>query len=70
MIKETRVENGMVRGVASADPRVISYKGIPLLHAGRPSEMEGTSEGCRLAGSPGLRPVRADQHTVQAGNGS
>lgn len=30
MIKETRVENGMVRGVASADPRVISYKGIPF----------------------------------------
>jgi len=30
MIKETRVENGLVRGVAAADPRVISYKGIPF----------------------------------------
>lgn len=30
MIKETRVENGWVRGVAAADPRVISYKGIPF----------------------------------------
>ena len=30
MIKETRVENGVVRGVAAADPRIISYKGIPF----------------------------------------
>lgn len=30
LIKETRVENGWVRGVAAADPRVISYKGIPF----------------------------------------
>ena len=30
MIKETRVENGLVRGVPGADPRVISYKGIPF----------------------------------------
>lgn len=30
MIKETRVENGAVRGVAAADPRIISYKGIPF----------------------------------------
>jgi len=32
MIKETRVENGIVRGVAAADPRIISYKGIHLPH--------------------------------------
>jgi len=30
MIKETRVENGLVRGVSGADPRVISFKGIPF----------------------------------------
>ncbi len=30
MIKETRVENGRVHGVPGADPRVISYKGIPF----------------------------------------
>lgn len=30
MIKETRVENGVVRGVSAADPRIISYKGIPF----------------------------------------
>ncbi len=30
MIKETRVENGIVRGVSAADPRIISYKGIPF----------------------------------------
>ena len=29
MLRETRVENGFVRGVASADPRVTVYKGIP-----------------------------------------
>ena len=30
MIKETQIENGRVRGVAGADPRIISYKGIPF----------------------------------------
>ena len=29
MIKETRVENGRLRGIRAADPRIISYKGIP-----------------------------------------
>ncbi|MBQ8994303.1 MAG: carboxylesterase family protein [Oscillospiraceae bacterium] len=30
MIKETRVENGWLRGIECADARVISYKGIPF----------------------------------------
>ncbi len=30
MIKMTRTENGLVRGVAAADPRIIAYKGIPF----------------------------------------
>ena len=30
MIKETRVENGIVKGISAADPRIISYKGIPF----------------------------------------
>ena len=29
MLREVKVENGIVRGVASADPRVTSFKGIP-----------------------------------------
>ena len=29
MIREVKVENGIVRGVASADPRVTAFKGIP-----------------------------------------
>ncbi|MCF0242053.1 MAG: carboxylesterase family protein [Treponema sp.] len=29
MIKETKIAQGKVRGIAAADPRVISYKGIP-----------------------------------------
>lgn len=29
MIKMTKIKNGYVRGIAAADPRVISYKGIP-----------------------------------------
>ena len=30
MIKETRVENGKLRGIQCADPRVIAYKGVPF----------------------------------------
>ncbi len=30
MIKETRVENGLLRGIAAADPRIITYKGVPF----------------------------------------
>ncbi len=30
MIKETYTENGAVRGIAAADPRIISYKGVPF----------------------------------------
>lgn len=33
MIKETRVETGRVRGINAADPRIISYKGIPYAAA-------------------------------------
>ncbi len=29
MLREVKVENGIVRGVASADPRVTAFKGIP-----------------------------------------
>ena len=29
MLREVKVENGLVRGVASADPRVTAFKGIP-----------------------------------------
>ena len=29
MLREVKVENGIVRGVASADPRVTTFKGIP-----------------------------------------
>ena len=30
MIREVKVENGIVRGVASADPRVTAFKGVPF----------------------------------------
>lgn len=30
MIKETKVENGMLRGVPGADPRVYVYRGVPF----------------------------------------
>lgn len=30
MIKITRTENGLVRGTSAADPRIITYKGIPF----------------------------------------
>ena len=29
MIKQTRVENGMLRGIPGADPRVYVYRGVP-----------------------------------------
>ena len=30
MIKETRVENGLLRGIPGADPRVMVYRGVPF----------------------------------------
>ena len=58
MIKETHVENGWVRGVAGADPHVISFKGIPFAappvgklrwHAPMPAEdWEGVLDCCRF----------------------
>lgn len=30
MLRETRVENGIVRGIPAADPRVTAFKGIPF----------------------------------------
>jgi carboxylesterase type B len=29
MLREVRVENGLVRGLPAADPRITAYKGIP-----------------------------------------
>jgi para-nitrobenzyl esterase len=30
MLREVRVENGVVRGIPSADPRITAFKGIPF----------------------------------------
>ncbi|MGB4140173.1 MAG: carboxylesterase family protein, partial [Limnochordia bacterium] len=30
MLREVRVENGVVRGLPAADPRITSFKGIPF----------------------------------------
>ena len=30
MLKVVKTENGLVRGIPAADPRVISFKGIPF----------------------------------------
>ena len=30
MIKETRVENGLLKGIPGADPRVMVYRGVPF----------------------------------------
>lgn len=30
MVREARTENGMVRGIETADPRIVSFKGIPF----------------------------------------
>ena len=66
MIKETHVENGWVRGVAGADPHVISFKGIPFAappvgklrwHAPMPAEdWEGVLDCCRFGA---ISPQRA-----------
>ena len=29
MIKQTRVENGLLKGIPGADPRVYVYRGVP-----------------------------------------
>ena len=30
MLREVRVENGLVRGLPAADPRITAFKGIPF----------------------------------------
>jgi len=30
MLRETRTENGAVRGIPAADPRITAFKGIPF----------------------------------------
>ena len=30
MIKETKVENGWLKGIPAADPRVMVYRGVPF----------------------------------------
>ena len=34
MLREVRVENGVVRGLPAADPRITSFKGIPFAAPG------------------------------------
>ena len=33
MIKETKVENGWLKGIPAADPRVMVYRGVPFAAA-------------------------------------
>ena len=59
MIKETRVENGMLKGIPGADPRVYCYKGVPFAappvgnlrwHAPMPAkDWEGVRDAARFA---------------------
>ena len=30
MLRETRVENGLLRGIPAADPRITAFKGVPF----------------------------------------
>ena len=30
MLREVRTENGLVRGIEAADPRITAFKGIPF----------------------------------------
>ena len=71
MLKVVKVENGLVEGVSAADPRIISFKGIPFAappvgglrwRAPQPAaDWEGTLKACEFAPismqlKPGLDP--------------
>lgn len=69
MIRTAKTENGLVRGIEAADPRITAFKGIPFAappvgenrwRAPQPAaDWEGVLEACRFApismqGTPGL----------------
>ena len=73
MIKEAKVENGIVRGLSAADPRIISYKGIPFAappvgklrwRAPQPAaDWEGVRE-CYTFAPIAMQAVPGSQHNI------
>ena len=63
MLKTVKTENGYVRGIPAADPRVISFKGIPF--AAPP--VEGAAACQRLGRSQGLPGICAHFHAEHPG---
>ena len=61
MIKTAKTENGWVRGISAADPRIIAYKDVPFARtARRRSAMESTTTCERLGRHTRLFRVCAD----------
>ena len=44
MIRQTKTENGLVRGIEAADPRITAFRGVPLLH-----RLQGRIAGAHLS---------------------
>ena len=70
MLKIVKTENGLVRGLPAADPRVISFKGIPFAAppVGRAS-LEGAAACGGLGRGAGLPGICAHFHAEYSGAG-
>ena len=68
MLKIVKTENGLVRGLPAADPRVISFKGIPFA-AGREASLEGAAACGGLGRGAGLPGICAHFHAEYSGAG-
>ena len=74
MLREVRVENGLVRGLPAADPRITAFKGIPFaaqnLRALEQAVLESAGAGERLGRCAGSLSVRTDFDAGNARNRS
>ena len=52
MIRKVKVENGWVRGLPAADPRITSYKGIPFADKPIGKNRWRAPQPCPLGGGP------------------
>ena len=69
MIKTAKTENGWVRGTSAADPRIISYKGIPF--AAPPVgdlRWKAPQPAQKLGRHIGMLGICADIHANEAGS--
>ena len=60
MIRQTKTENGLVRGIEAADPRITAFRGVPFAAPPTGKNRWRAPQPCELGRNKGLCTLCTD----------